>query len=246
MINGRIYQGKSFQAVEMAGLKILNLTLCKKRETNQPVLLFLKTRQPGWFQFFIDAGIGVLEHWDEFEKDEGDHFIYERLDSKYNFSESTIKRFICSYEGGKPKIYLFLTDHKSLVLSCKEEAVKDEQELIFYEGNKVFNLSLSPDLLDYIYQYESRFCNQNEIRASNHFRWKDYPEAYPTRQKMISTDENVLKLLDEGWAQFVYSTAARIYNEHKSELNLNLCPSCKGIARTPQAKQCRYCGHDWH
>jgi ribosomal protein L40E len=26
---------------------------------------------------------------------------------------------------------------------------------------------------------------------------------------------------------------------------LNLCPKCNGIARTPEAKQCRYCKYTW-
>ena len=26
----------------------------------------------------------------------------------------------------------------------------------------------------------------------------------------------------------------------------NLCPKCEKLARTPKAKQCRFCKYDWH
>jgi hypothetical protein len=26
---------------------------------------------------------------------------------------------------------------------------------------------------------------------------------------------------------------------------INTCPQCGQLARTPLAKQCRHCGHDW-
>jgi hypothetical protein len=27
---------------------------------------------------------------------------------------------------------------------------------------------------------------------------------------------------------------------------LNCCPKCDALAKTPKARQCRYCFHDWH
>jgi hypothetical protein len=29
-------------------------------------------------------------------------------------------------------------------------------------------------------------------------------------------------------------------------LSVNRCPKCRRIVRTPLAKQCLWCGHDWH
>jgi hypothetical protein len=31
-----------------------------------------------------------------------------------------------------------------------------------------------------------------------------------------------------------------------NELRPNRCPSCRRIVRTPKARQCLWCGHDWH
>jgi uncharacterized C2H2 Zn-finger protein len=27
---------------------------------------------------------------------------------------------------------------------------------------------------------------------------------------------------------------------------VNRCPRCGEVAKTPKAKQCRFCKHDWH
>lgn len=38
--------------------------------------------------------------------------------------------------------------------------------------------------------------------------------------------------------------ATRIWNTHKDELYINKCPTCGGIARTKEGRQCRK-GHRW-
>lgn len=30
------------------------------------------------------------------------------------------------------------------------------------------------------------------------------------------------------------------------QIKINCCPACSRIARTPLARQCLWCGHDWH
>jgi len=40
--------------------------------------------------------------------------------------------------------------------------------------------------------------------------------------------------------------AAIIKNTFNDKVFWNLCPKCKKLARTPKAKQCRYCKFDWH
>ncbi|MDR6238778.1 hypothetical protein [Aureibacter tunicatorum] len=62
--------------------------------------------------------------------------------------------------------------------------------------------------------------------------------------ELSSDDPRVLDLLKDGDLAFRRRVAERIYKEHFDELERNLCPKCGGIARTPFAKQCRYCGSD--
>jgi hypothetical protein len=55
-------------------------------------------------------------------------------------------------------------------------------------------------------------------------------------------DEAKIKaIMAGGFEAFRFKVVQRIYNEHKHELDLNLCPECGKIARTPQAQQCRWC-----
>lgn len=62
----------------------------------------------------------------------------------------------------------------------------------------------------------------------------------------LSTDQNVLDLLKEGYEQFEVDVANRILAQHPEKVFLNNCPQCGKLARTPQAKQCRFCGFNWH
>lgn len=37
-----------------------------------------------------------------------------------------------------------------------------------------------------------------------------------------------------------------LWEKYKDKIDLNNCPKCGKTARTPKAKQCRFCRHDWH
>lgn len=64
--------------------------------------------------------------------------------------------------------------------------------------------------------------------------------------KFLSDDPDVLRLARDGYDAFVLQTGQRILKEHQGEILLNCCPRCNALARTPRARQCRFCGHDWH
>ena len=117
------------------------------------------------------------------------------------------------------------------------------------EQNKLY-----PELIDYIFNYCGKYFWQKEIIANQHLfalsksnkgvnvaMWKFFQD-----RKMISADKEVLELLEGGFGKFKLKVSTRIWNEHKDELELNLCPKCKKIARTPYAKQCQFCFCDWH
>jgi hypothetical protein len=38
----------------------------------------------------------------------------------------------------------------------------------------------------------------------------------------------------------------RILGEHTATHRINRCPRCHRVVRTPLARQCFWCGHDWH
>jgi rubrerythrin len=65
-------------------------------------------------------------------------------------------------------------------------------------------------------------------------------------RKWGTTDQDALSLLEGGYDGFKKKVAARILNEELENVFINNCPKCGKLARTPEAKQCRFCGHDWH
>lgn len=113
----------------------------------------------------------------------------------------------------------------------------------------------------YIINYFPRLMNKTELKA----RWHDFymlklrtpdtyenPKSYYRRKKrfeannLISNDPDVLKLLENGYEAFAIETAQRIQRDTPNQFKVNRCPNCNVIARTPYAKQCSICKHDWH
>jgi hypothetical protein len=37
----------------------------------------------------------------------------------------------------------------------------------------------------------------------------------------------------------------RVFSQHLGEMEINRCPACNRIVRTPLARQCLWCGHTW-
>lgn len=65
-------------------------------------------------------------------------------------------------------------------------------------------------------------------------------------RRWLSDDPEVLLLARDGYDAFVLRTGQRILNDNRGLIVLNYCPHCRGLARTPKARQCRFCRHDWH
>lgn len=70
--------------------------------------------------------------------------------------------------------------------------------------------------------------------------------ASPGLRDLLSSDAEVLGLTSEGLDVFIERVAQRILGEHRDEVEFNNCPKCSALARTPKARQCRFCGFDWH
>ncbi|MEO6252095.1 MAG: hypothetical protein ABIO79_02270 [Ferruginibacter sp.] len=62
----------------------------------------------------------------------------------------------------------------------------------------------------------------------------------------ILKNENVSELTNDSYEAYKHRITERIFTECRDELELNLCPKCNKIARTPWAKQCRLCFYNWH
>ncbi len=64
--------------------------------------------------------------------------------------------------------------------------------------------------------------------------------------RLLTDDPEALRLAADGLEAFRARVAARILEEHGSEVFLNYCPKCGELTRTPKARFCAHCGHDWH
>jgi hypothetical protein len=69
--------------------------------------------------------------------------------------------------------------------------------------------------------------------------------SHPARE-LLSNDPEVLHLASDGIDAFTARTAQRILDQHNNEIAFNYCPRCGALAKTPKARQCRVCRHDWH
>jgi len=58
-------------------------------------------------------------------------------------------------------------------------------------------------------------------------------------------DKKINELVELGAERLKDKIALRILTENRNEV-INNCPKCGKLARTPKAKQCRYCQYDWH
>ena len=113
------------------------------------------------------------------------------------------------------------------------------------------NNELYPELIDYIYRFAEEFKTAEEKLAGKTILYNSKgldPKMlnFIKLKGWFSDDENIRKMIADGFDTFKRKVAYRIFKEHRNELHLNLCPRCKKIARTPQAKQCRFCYFDWH
>lgn len=113
----------------------------------------------------------------------------------------------------------------------------------------------------YILNYFPRLMTLDEIKARSHHMGIikiGNPEEYDSLDKferrkqfylkrdLITENEHILELLDKGYDEFILKTARRIAKDTPNEYTINRCPKCDFITRTPYAKQCRKCSHNWH
>jgi predicted RNase H-like HicB family nuclease/predicted RNA-binding Zn-ribbon protein involved in translation (DUF1610 family) len=61
----------------------------------------------------------------------------------------------------------------------------------------------------------------------------------------VTDGPDVELALSAGWEALRRSIFHRIVTEW-GETIINRCPRCRRIVKTPSARQCLWCGHDWH
>jgi hypothetical protein len=59
-------------------------------------------------------------------------------------------------------------------------------------------------------------------------------------------DPAVAAALADGYEAFRLRVVLRLLSDREVVAMINRCPACNRIVRTPRARQCLWCGHDWH
>ncbi|WP_330746277.1 hypothetical protein [Chryseobacterium sp. CP-77] len=108
------------------------------------------------------------------------------------------------------------------------------------------------ETIDYIIRYFSKLMTKDEALALNHHMYT-LKSSENTRMRnimiergWINSDPEVTQLLEHGYDVFEQNVVTRIMKETPEKVFFNNCPKCHKLARTPRAKQCRYCGYNWH
>ena len=66
------------------------------------------------------------------------------------------------------------------------------------------------------------------------------------RKQTDLNEPAVSEALKMGESAFMRRVRKRILKEHSDQIDLNRCPECGRIPRTPKAKLCPWCYHNWH
>jgi hypothetical protein len=108
------------------------------------------------------------------------------------------------------------------------------------------------DLTAYVLKYYGRFMTPLESKAQTLLIFEEM-NTVPGRSKVeqLRTEfaadlDSIRALLAQGNERFLSSVRDRILKDHGAEVFLNRCARCGALTRTPVARQCISCGHDWH
>jgi hypothetical protein len=78
---------------------------------------------------------------------------------------------------------------------------------------------------------------KRELRSMKFYKVPEVAERFPELMRRIE---------ERGVGAVMNEAAQRVVRENPDKNVLHLCAKCGGLCRTPKARQCFRCGHDWH
>ncbi len=122
---GRMFQDYEFVFTEFDGLRLERLVVCENRETRNCVLAYIKVENHNWQQFFLDAGIGFWEEWDDIELDDDPTFQHWDKAVEFGLIGKRIQRIHCEPDQLNSRIIIAFEHGLSVILRTVEPTIFD-------------------------------------------------------------------------------------------------------------------------
>ncbi|KUJ61166.1 hypothetical protein AR687_14650 [Flavobacteriaceae bacterium CRH] len=125
-----------FIFTDFNGLRLEKLIVCENPETKEPILVYIKVENNNWYQFFLDAGLGFWQSFDEIELEEieietDDEYHYPDKTSEFELFNKTIEKIWCETDKSNSQIIIAFENDEKLILRTIEPTIfNSESELI--------------------------------------------------------------------------------------------------------------------
>ena len=104
----------------------------------------------------------------------------------------------------------------------------------------------------YVVEHYQELLTPDEIAALRAMRVEMKQSASDSPQlkgllnrRWAAETEKSKKMLALGIVQFYDTVRNRLLSEHADSIEINTCPHCDALARTPRARQCPECSKRW-
>lgn len=115
-----------------------------------------------------------------------------------------------------------------------------------------FNVDDDTIELRYLAYYLVYYCGSNLTDTERELLWachltpfiENRPELEGQR-KFYRSEEAKKAIAQDGLEQTIRATSESILVREGDSILVNRCPNCDRLVRTPKAKLCLWCGHNW-
>jgi hypothetical protein len=132
---GRLFQDDAFVFAEFDGLRLERLVVLENVKTGACVLVYILVEGHGWHQFFLQAGIGFWEVWDDVEMEDEPNYHFKDVTDALGLAGQRILRIHCEPDQVNSRIVIAFEQGNALVLKVIDPAVWDDNcELLLVEA----------------------------------------------------------------------------------------------------------------
>ncbi len=136
---GALFQDNDFEFNGFNGLKLEKLISCENPETNENLLVYIKVENKEWHQFFLDAGCGFWQNYEDIDPaaddatDVDDHNYIDK-GVEFGLLGEKISKIWCEPDENNSKIIVEFENRKKLILRTIEPKLFDTNgELVLIE-----------------------------------------------------------------------------------------------------------------